>query len=74
MKTIYGQSGAKDAPLAQGLHRVFVRECSRIHRIALSLRSLPPLQRHDHLSSLEQWERLQVIDELRHELSDVKKG
>ena len=61
----------KDPPLSwlafgnRGLLQVFNREFSRIHRIALEIQRVSPKERHQKLSVLEQWERLQVLDELR---------
>jgi hypothetical protein len=34
--------------------------------MAVELAKLPDAIRHERLHSLEQWERLQVLDEIRH--------
>ena len=57
--------GNKSSP-SGALPRVFERESMRIHGLALDIEKLAPTERHQKLHRLQQWERLQVIDEIRH--------
>jgi len=57
--------GLKPSPPV-ALNHVFERESIRIHCLALEIDMLAPAERHEKLYALEQWERLQVLDEIRH--------
>jgi len=52
--------------LSHPLDQVWKKDYRRLHQIALELAKLPESIRHQRLQSLEQWERLQVLDEIRH--------
>jgi hypothetical protein len=51
---------------SEALNHVFERESIRIHCLALEIDKLAPAERHERLYALQQWERLQVLDEIRH--------
>ena len=48
------------------LGQVWQEDYRRLHLMAVELAKLPDAIRHERLDSLEQWERLQVLDEIRH--------
>jgi len=48
------------------LSQVWKEDSQRLHQLALELAPLPSDVRHQRLDRLEQWERLQVLDEIRH--------
>ena len=60
-----GMLGLKPSP-SEALNHVFDRESIRIHCLALEIDKLAPAERHKKLYALQQWERLQVLDEIRH--------
>jgi len=60
-----GMLGLKPSP-SEALNHVFERESIRIHCLALEIDKLAPAERHKKLYALQQWERLQVLDEIRH--------
>jgi len=60
-----GMLGLKPSP-SEALNHVFERESIRIHSLALEIDKLAPAERHKKLYALQQWERLQVLDEIRH--------
>lgn len=48
------------------LQRVWINDTERLHQLATEIAQLPIEMRFSRLATLEQWERMQVIDEIRH--------
>jgi hypothetical protein len=48
------------------LQRVWRNETERLHQLAVEIAQLPNEMRFSRLATLEQWERMQVMDEIRH--------
>ncbi len=51
------------------LQRVWREDTERLHRLAVELAHLPDAMQNKRLGTLEQWERLQVLDEIRHHVA-----
>jgi len=51
---------------SNALCQAYRHDTERLHRLAAELERLPSPERHRRLEGLQQWERMQVIDELRH--------
>lgn len=51
---------------ATELHRAWERDTNRLHLIALELAKLPAAMLQQRLDALEQWERWEVLEEIRH--------
>ena len=65
------ESSARSTPTggrtpAHRLNQVWREDSRRLHQLALELAPLPSDIRHQRLGLLDQWERLQVLDEIRH--------
>jgi len=48
------------------LQRAWSNDTERLHHLALEIAQLPVEKRSSRLAALEQWERLEVMDEIRH--------
>lgn len=48
------------------LQRVWMKDAERLHHLAQEIGKLPVEMRFSRLAALEQWERLEVMDEIRH--------
>ena len=55
---------------SQKLQRAWRGDTLRLHRLAVELAHQPEAVRQQRLDALEQWERLQVLDEIRHHVAD----
>ena len=55
---------------SQKLQRVWCEESRRLHQLAVEIAHLPEGMQSKRLDSLEQWERLQVLDEIRHHVAE----
>ncbi len=51
------------------LQAVWRGDTERLHQLAMELASQPDAVMQERLHGLEQWERLQVLDEIRHRLA-----
>ena len=52
------------------LQAVWRGDTERLHQLAMELASQPDAVMQERLHGLEQWERLQVLDEIRHRVAD----
>ena len=48
------------------LQRAWMKDAERLHHLAQEIAQLPADKRSSRLATLEQWERLEVMDEIRH--------
>ena len=48
------------------LGRAWQRDTRRLQKLAMEIASLPSAQQFQRLSTMDQWERLEVLSELRH--------
>ena len=55
---------------SQKLQHVWCEDSRRLHQLAVEIAHLPDVVKNKRLSALEQWERLQVLDEIRHHVAE----
>ena len=52
------------------LGRAWQRDARRLQKLALEIASLPSAQQFQRLNAMEQWERLEILSEIRHKRAE----